>query len=241
MVVRHRSDRLRSSRLVALAVSPVLLAARRGVYRRQMRRAVRRELKDLESGALGVVQEVLAAVRVVKAFGREDHEQRPVRQPVARGPAGPAPAPPCPRRLLGLLVEPDDRPGDRGRALHRRRARSASGALTLGELLRGDGLPGPALRPAADDQQDGGRPPGLAGQRPAGVRPARRAARGGRPARRPAAAAGRRRGRVPRRRASAYDGAQRRAARRLVRRPGRRPRGHRRAAPGRARPRWSAC
>jgi len=59
--------------LVALTVSPVLFLITR-VYRRRLRRRSR-EVKKLESSALSVVQEVLAAIRVVKAFGQEDREQ----------------------------------------------------------------------------------------------------------------------------------------------------------------------
>ncbi len=59
--------------LVALAVSPVLFLLTR-VYRRRLRRQSR-EVKRLESSALSVVHEVLAAIRVVKAFGQEDREQ----------------------------------------------------------------------------------------------------------------------------------------------------------------------
>lgn len=60
---------------VALAVSPVhFLVAR--VYRGRLR-ARSREVKQLESAALSLVQETLGAVRVVKAFGQENrHEQR---------------------------------------------------------------------------------------------------------------------------------------------------------------------
>jgi ATP-binding cassette, subfamily B, bacterial len=59
--------------LVAVAVVPILfLLARR--YEKRIRPRYTR-LKELESGALGVVQEVLTTVRVVKAFGREDREQ----------------------------------------------------------------------------------------------------------------------------------------------------------------------
>ncbi|HJT76655.1 MAG TPA: ABC transporter transmembrane domain-containing protein [Gemmataceae bacterium] len=59
--------------LVAAAVAPVLLflsGRRKPRLRRQSR-----EVKHLESRALGVVQEVLTALRVVKAFGQEDREQ----------------------------------------------------------------------------------------------------------------------------------------------------------------------
>jgi ATP-binding cassette, subfamily B, bacterial len=59
--------------LVALAISPVLFLVSRA-YSRRLRNEWR-EVKKLESSALSVVQEVLAAVRVVKAFGQEDREQ----------------------------------------------------------------------------------------------------------------------------------------------------------------------
>ncbi|MBI3978564.1 MAG: ABC transporter ATP-binding protein [Chloroflexi bacterium] len=59
--------------LVALAVSPVLFLISRA-YKQRLRNHWR-ETKKLESSALSVVQEVLAAVRVVKAFGQEDREQ----------------------------------------------------------------------------------------------------------------------------------------------------------------------
>src|SRR6266853_1219607 len=59
--------------LVALAVSPVmfLLSQKyRPVFRQRSK-----EVKQLDSAAMGVVTEVLAALRVVKAFGREQHEE----------------------------------------------------------------------------------------------------------------------------------------------------------------------
>ena len=72
LVVTARIDPLLAA--VALAVSPLLLGLTRA-YRRPLR--VRyREVKDLETRALSVVQEVLSAVRVVKAFGKEDDEER---------------------------------------------------------------------------------------------------------------------------------------------------------------------
>ena len=65
--------------LVAVAISPVLLVLSQ-VYRPRLRRQSR-EAKNLEHSALAVVQEALGALRVVKAFGREDHEEnRYVRQ-----------------------------------------------------------------------------------------------------------------------------------------------------------------
>lgn len=58
--------------LVALAISPVLYLLARS-YRPRLRRRSR-EVKKLESSALSVVQEVLTAMRVVKAFGQEERE-----------------------------------------------------------------------------------------------------------------------------------------------------------------------
>jgi ATP-binding cassette subfamily B protein len=59
--------------LVALGVSPVLFIASWASGPRL--RSQWRRVRGLESSALSVVQEVLAAVRVVKAFGQEDREQ----------------------------------------------------------------------------------------------------------------------------------------------------------------------
>lgn len=65
--------------LVALAVSPFLFFFSQ-TYKVRMRGRYW-DVKQMESRALKVVQEVLTAVRVVKAFGREDNEQeRFVRQ-----------------------------------------------------------------------------------------------------------------------------------------------------------------
>ena len=57
---------------VALAISPILFLVT-FAYRRRLR-SQSREVKKIESSALSVLQEVLAAVRVVKAFGQEDRE-----------------------------------------------------------------------------------------------------------------------------------------------------------------------
>lgn len=57
--------------LVALAIVP-LLFLEMTVYRRRLR-GQWHDAKRLESSALSVVQESLAALRVLKAFGREDH------------------------------------------------------------------------------------------------------------------------------------------------------------------------
>jgi ATP-binding cassette, subfamily B, bacterial len=58
--------------LVALAVSPILFMVT-WAYRHRLR-SQSREVKKIESSALSVLQEVLAAARVVKAFGQEDRE-----------------------------------------------------------------------------------------------------------------------------------------------------------------------
>jgi ATP-binding cassette subfamily B protein len=59
--------------LVALAVCPILFIVSRS-YRRRLRRRAR-EVKKLESSAQSIVQEVLTALRVVKAFGQEGREE----------------------------------------------------------------------------------------------------------------------------------------------------------------------
>ena len=59
--------------LVALVVSPILYFLSK-MYRPRLRKRSR-EAKRLESSIFAVVQEVLTAIRVVKAFGKEDHER----------------------------------------------------------------------------------------------------------------------------------------------------------------------
>jgi ATP-binding cassette subfamily B protein len=60
--------------LIALAVAPVLAAV---VYRytRRIKKAAR-EVRKKEGEIVSVIQEVLSSIRVVKAFAREDYEQR---------------------------------------------------------------------------------------------------------------------------------------------------------------------
>jgi ATP-binding cassette subfamily B protein len=60
--------------LVALVVSPPLFLLAR-YYNRNMRPAYTR-VHELDSSAMGVIQEVLSSFRVVKAFGREDREEQ---------------------------------------------------------------------------------------------------------------------------------------------------------------------
>lgn len=57
----------------ALVISPVLFFLTRST--RPILRGQSRELKQQESAALGIIQEVLGVLRVVKAFGQEDRER----------------------------------------------------------------------------------------------------------------------------------------------------------------------
>jgi ATP-binding cassette, subfamily B, bacterial len=59
--------------LVALAISPILFGVARA-YRRNLRNRSR-QVKRLESAALGVIQEVLGALGIVKGFAQEEREQ----------------------------------------------------------------------------------------------------------------------------------------------------------------------
>jgi len=59
--------------MVAMLISPVLFMLSTA-YRPRFRKRSK-EVKQLESSAMGVLHEVLSAVRVVKAFGREKHEE----------------------------------------------------------------------------------------------------------------------------------------------------------------------
>jgi ATP-binding cassette subfamily B protein len=60
--------------LVAMTIVPFLIVLPQA-YNRRMRGQYS-DVKEIESVTLGIVQEVLTALRVVKAFGREDHEQK---------------------------------------------------------------------------------------------------------------------------------------------------------------------
>jgi ATP-binding cassette, subfamily B, bacterial len=71
LYVTFRIDRQLA--LVACGVVPILFALVRRYEKRVRPRYT--HLKELESTALGVVQEVLTTVRVVKAFGREERER----------------------------------------------------------------------------------------------------------------------------------------------------------------------
>src|SRR5262249_30821268 len=60
--------------LVAVAVSPILFVLSRNY--RPVLRDKWEHVRQLESSATSIVHEVLGALRVVQAFGREDYEQR---------------------------------------------------------------------------------------------------------------------------------------------------------------------
>jgi ATP-binding cassette subfamily B protein len=68
---------------IALVVAPAIVLLT-WAYRRRLRER-HREVKNLESLALSIVQEVLTSLRVVKAFGQEDREEQRF---VARAGAG---------------------------------------------------------------------------------------------------------------------------------------------------------
>ena len=68
--------------LIALTVSPVLFVLARA-FRGKLRRESR-IVKKLESESLSIVQEVLGALRVVKAFGQEDRESQRFEQSSAQ-------------------------------------------------------------------------------------------------------------------------------------------------------------
>src|SRR5258708_6657784 len=60
--------------LIALSVAPVLFAVVYS-YTRRIKKASR-EVRKKEGEIVSVIQEVLTSIRVVKAFAREDYEQR---------------------------------------------------------------------------------------------------------------------------------------------------------------------
>ncbi len=117
--------------LVALAVSPFLFILAR-TYNKRMRPQYR-EAWRMDSAAIEVVQEVLAAFRVVKAFGREDSEQerfvrRAEKTKQARIKLGFA------EGAFGLLINMATATGTAA-VLFIGMRNVQSGVLTLGELL----------------------------------------------------------------------------------------------------------
>jgi len=116
---------------IALGVSPPLFLLAR-VSRARLRKNYR-DLKDRESSAFHVVQEVLTAVRVVKAFGREDDEQDRF---VSRAGEGLKARLAAARSegVLGLLTNLTTVAGSAA-VLLVGASKVRSGALTLGDLL----------------------------------------------------------------------------------------------------------
>jgi len=117
--------------VVALAVSPVLVLIS-GLFRTRLKKQASL-VKKLESSALGIVQEVLAALRVVKVFGQEEREHERYVRHVGEGSQ-------ARRRLarvegsFGLLVGLTTAAGTAA-VLFLGVRRVQSGGLTLGELL----------------------------------------------------------------------------------------------------------
>jgi len=60
--------------IIALAITPILFALTMACSRRVRLGAQR--VKELDSSAMSVIQEVLGCIRVIKAFGQEDREHR---------------------------------------------------------------------------------------------------------------------------------------------------------------------
>ena len=117
--------------LVGLAITPSLYLLTR-LSRRRLRQRWS-QLKDDESLALGVVQEALTALRVVKAFGREEHEgDRFVRRSTAtlRGHVALARIEGGFDLLVGLTLA-----SGTAAALYLGVRHVQSGALSLGELF----------------------------------------------------------------------------------------------------------
>ena len=116
---------------IALGVSPPLFLLARVSRARLLKNY--RDLKDRESSAFHVVQEVLTAVRVVKAFGREDDEQDRF---VSRAGEGLKARLAAARSegVLGLLTNLTTAAGSAA-VLLVGASKVRSGALTLGDLL----------------------------------------------------------------------------------------------------------
>jgi ATP-binding cassette subfamily B protein len=116
---------------IALGVSPPLFLLARAS--KEKLRAKYRDLKDRESSAFHVVQEVLTAVRVVKAFGREDDEHNRFASRSGEGLKARMDAA-LAEGVLGLLTNVTAAAGTAA-ALFIGASKVLSGALTLGDLL----------------------------------------------------------------------------------------------------------
>jgi ATP-binding cassette subfamily B protein len=116
---------------IAVGVSPALFLLAR-VSKEKLREKYQ-DLKDRESSAFHVVQEVLTAVRVVKAFGREDDEHDRFVSRAGLGLKARMDAA-FAEGLLGLLTNVTAAGGSAA-VLLVGASKVSSGALTLGELL----------------------------------------------------------------------------------------------------------
>jgi ATP-binding cassette subfamily B protein len=116
---------------IALGVSPPLFLLARAS--KEKLRTKYKDLKDRESSAFHVVQEVLTAVRVVKAFGREDDEHDRFASRSGEGLKARMDAS-LAEGVLGLLTNLTAAAGSAA-ALLVGATKVHSGSLTLGELL----------------------------------------------------------------------------------------------------------
>jgi ATP-binding cassette subfamily B protein len=116
---------------IALGVSPLLFLLARAS--KEKLRAKYRDLKDRESRAFHVMQEVLTAVRVVKAFGREDDEHSRFASRSGEGLKARMDAARA-EGVLGLLTNLTSAAGTAA-ALWVGASKVLAGTLTLGDLL----------------------------------------------------------------------------------------------------------
>ncbi len=181
--------------LVALVVAPLLFVLTR-VYGRRLRKQAK-EVSKVESSAMSVVQEVLAAIRVVKAFGQEEREHSRYVDRSREGMRGKL------RMvfftgllslLVGLAIA-----GGTAAVLYIGVAHVQAGQLSLGDLLVVMAYLGQLYGPMETLSKKLADLQGSLVLRRAGVRVARRAAGRGREPGRPASRAGGGRRRTPRR------------------------------------------
>lgn len=117
--------------LIALGVAPILFVLTR--YYRLRVRDQWREVKQLESSAMSVVQEVIGSLRVVKAFGQEEREHSRFLQHSSKG-MGARLRAILWESIFGLLVGLTAATGT-AIVLYVGVSHVRSGMLTLGELL----------------------------------------------------------------------------------------------------------
>ena len=151
--------------MVALAVSPTLFLIALPFSRR-----LRREWEEgtkLASSVHSALQEVLGAVRVVVAFGKEDREKQRLMELARKGLRTHVRISFI-KSLLDLIV---GLIAARGSCLRdsRRNASGASGRYDAGRVSHRDDVPDAVVRSHADDHWENWRRSGLVGER--GTRP----------------------------------------------------------------------